>query len=229
MGLAALLSARARELLAVARRLEWKDGPLVGVVGVEVEGEARVEGWPGRLAFRADRAVLRDGSLELVDYKTGKPLSDAKGSDTRRQHLLAKVSRGRMLQGAAYAWAAGAGAAQGRYLYLKPDDEWSDEVRVLEVKSEDDELLRALSAAVDAISAARSFGIAFPRVEEADGRTAEHCRHCAVAEACRRDDSGFRRGLVSWMSGLDDGPDGEAVTAARNLWWLGFERPGDPE
>ncbi len=229
VGMAPLLAARSRELLAVARRLDWEGGSLAGVVGLEVEGEADVDGWPGRLAFRADRLDVRGGTLELVDYKTGKPLSEAKGEDTRRRHLRAKVSRGRVLQAAAYACAAGAEAARGRYLYLKPDDEWTDEVRVLEVESGDDEVQRALATAIDAISAARSLGVVFPRVEEADGRPAEHCRSCPVAEACRRDDSGFRRGLVAWMSAADGARDDDAATASRKLWWLGFERPEEVE
>jgi hypothetical protein len=45
-----------------------------------------------------------------------------------------------------------------------------------------------------------------------------------VAEACRRDDSAFRRDLVRWMNG-DEGAGESAADAARDLWWLGFDRP----
>jgi hypothetical protein len=134
-----------------------------------------------------------------------------------------------VLQAAAYSCAADADGARGRYLYLKPDDDWSDEVRVLEVEPGDHEVLRAMADAVEVISTARALGIAFPRVEEADGRSAAHCRSCAVAEACRRDDSSFRRALVSWMAGEDDERGDEAAAGARSLWWLGFERPGCDE
>jgi RecB family exonuclease len=226
VGMAPLLAARAGELLQVARDLEWSGGPVNGVVGTEVEGAAEVDGWPGRLAFRADRVDRRDDALVLVDYKTGKPLSEAKGEAKRREHLLTKVARGRVLQAAAYARAAGVARARGRYLYLKPNEEWSDEVRELVVEGDDDDLVAAFSGAVTTVAGARERGVAFPRVEEADGRTAEHCQYCAVAEACRRDDSGFRRSLVAWMNRRTEGTEGDDAASARRLWWLGFDRPG---
>ncbi len=227
VGMAPLLAARARELLEVARSLEWERGPVGGVVGTEMEGTAEVAGRPGRLAFRADRVDRRGNGLELVDYKTGAPLSDAKGEAKRREHLQMKVARGRVLQAAAYACAEGVGRARGRYLYLKPHEEWSDEVREVVVDGSDDELRGVFSAAVATIAEANARGVAFPRVEEADGRTAAHCQYCAVAEACRRDDSRFRLGLVAWMNRSVEGVRDGGAAAARELWWLGFKRPGD--
>ena len=74
-----------------------------------------------------------------------------------------------------------------------------------------------------AIEAALEAGAVFPRVREADGKTADHCRFCSVAEGCRWDDSTFRRGLVALLE--DDEPtEDAALTAARRLWWLGIER-----
>jgi hypothetical protein len=49
-----------------------------------------------------------------------------------------------------------------------------------------------------------------------------------VAEACRRDDSGFRRRLVEWM-GAAARSDDRDEKAARELWWLGFDREGGEE
>ena len=78
------------------------------------------------------------------------------------------------------------------------------------------------------IAESRARGIAFPRLEEADGRSAEHCSYCRVAEACRRDDSGFRQHLVEWMNAAVRSDDRDEE-AARELWWLGFDREGGEE
>ena len=48
----------------------------------------------------------------------------------------------------------------------------------------------------------------------------DHCKYCAVAEVCRRDDTAFRRRLVEWMVKEDPG-GGPAESAARGLWRLG--------
>ena len=101
-------------------------------------------------------------------------------------------------------------------------------MRELVVDGDDEVLVEPFTTAIRTISTARAEGVAFPRVEEADGKTAEHCSYCAVAEACRRDDSAFRRDLVRWMNG-DEGAGESAVDAARDLWWLGFDRPEGDE
>ncbi len=224
VGMAPLLAARARGYLEVERELEWTGGVLSGVLGSEVEGAAEIPGVDRKLSFRADRVGGLGGAITLIDYKASRPVSDAKKEVTRRKHLETSIARGRRLQAVAYASAAGVDSPRGAYLFLKPHDEWSDEVRILALGRDDEKAAELFEHAVQTIDRARALGIAFPRLEEADGKTAGHCLYCSVAEACRRDDSGFRRDLVRWMRGLDDSCD-TAADAARDLWWLGFERP----
>ncbi len=224
LGMARLLAARAHRFLEVERALEWDAATRGGVLGAEVEGAATVAGVPGRLAFRADR-VDRDGdTVVLVDYKTAKPMSDGKRADTRRRHLATEVARGRLLQAAAYAQGEGIGRARGAYHYLKPGETWTAEMRRVTVDGDDEALAGSFATAIRTVAAARAQGVAFPRLEEADGTTAQHCAYCPVAEACRRDDSTFRRHLVAWMQGAAVAGD-PAVGASRALWWLGVERP----
>ena len=226
IGMAPLLEARARQFLETARVVEWgADGKLAGVLATEVEGTVGVRGIERPLAFRADRVDVGEIGPELVDYKTAKPLSTVKTEEIRETHLLDKIARGRMLQAATYAGAAGVFNGIGRYLYLKPDDRWTDEMRSAIVRGDDKDVVERFEGAVRAIAEGRSRGIVFPRLEEADGKNAEHCRFCRVAEACRRDDSGFRRRLVQWMQGEVETED-RNVGAARRLWWLGVDRDG---
>ena len=225
IGMAPLLEARARQFLDTARAVDWgADDTLAGVLAIEVDGTVAIPGVDRPLAFRADRVDIGAVGPEVVDYKAAKPVSTAKGSATRQSHLRVKISRGRLLQAAAYAGAAGADGA-GRYLYLKPDESWDEEIRNAVVCGDDEEIMGPFEVAVRTIADGRARGIAFPRVEEADGKNAEHCSYCRLAEACRRDDSAYRRRLVRWMQGevLTDDPDQQA---ARALWWLGVERDG---
>jgi hypothetical protein len=224
LGMAPLLEARARQFLDMARELEWGEVDVLGgVLAPEVRGEVAVRDVRQPLAFRADRVNLGPTGPELVDYKAAKPLSTAKNPETREGHLLDKVARGRLLQAAAYAGSVPASEGSGRYLYLKPDDRWDDEMREVVVRGEDEDIYEAFERAVRIVAESRSRGIVFPRLEEAGGRMAEHCSYCRVAEACRRDDSGFRRRLVEWMNSetTSDDPDHEV---ARELWWLGVDR-----
>jgi hypothetical protein len=228
IGMAPLLEARARQFLDMAKELEWGgDGPLAGVLAPEVEGVVEIKGVERPLAFRADRVDMGAAGPELVDYKAAKPLSTAKTPETRHSHVLDKVAKGRLLQAAAYA-AAAPREGGGRYVYLKPDDRWDDEMRNVVVRADDEETVALFEEAVRTIAEGRVRGIAFPRVEEADGRNAEHCSYCRVAEACRRDDSGFRRRLVEWMDAASTSDDRDEE-AARELWWLGFDREGGEE
>lgn len=229
IGMAPLLEARARQFLETARAIEWgEDGTLSGVLAPEVEGAVAVRGIERPLAFRADRVDIGAVGPELVDYKAAKPLSTVKTDEIRESHLLDRIARGRLLQAATYAGAAGAFNGVGRYLYLKPDDRWTDEMRNVIVRGDDEEVVERFEGAVRAIAEGRARGIVFPRLEEADGKNAEHCRFCRVAEACRRDDSGFRRRLVEWMQAEVETEDRDAG-AARTLWWLGVERDGGEE
>ena len=224
IGMAPLLEARARQFLGTAHAMEWgTDDMLVGVLAPEVEGTVAVRGVERPLAFRADRVDTGVVGPQLVDYKAAKPLSTAKGQETREAHLLDRIARGRLLQAATYAGAAGTFNGSGRYLYLRPDERWDEEMRNVVVRGDDEEVVNRFEGAVRAISEGRSRGIVFPRLEEANGRGAEHCRYCRMAEACRRDDSGYRGRLIQWMQG-DGTTDERDEEAARALWWLGVER-----
>jgi CRISPR/Cas system-associated exonuclease Cas4 (RecB family) len=228
LGMAPLLAARARQFLEVERGLEWEDGFLGGVLGTEVEGSTTVPGVSRTLSFRADRVDSDGETIVLLDYKAAKPMSTAARESTRSDHLRKRIARGRLLQAAAYSQASGVENARGQYLYLKPNEDWTAEMREVVVDGDDDVLVEDFTTAIRTIATARAEGVVFPRVDEADGKTAEHCAHCAVAEACRRDDSAFRRDLVQWMNSVEDSGD-PAVDAARALWWLGFDRPEDDE
>jgi CRISPR/Cas system-associated exonuclease Cas4 (RecB family) len=224
LGMAPLLAARARQLLEVERGLEWESGVLAGVLGTEVEGSATIPGVSRTLSFRADRVNGDGEAVVLVDYKAAQPMSVATRAPKRREHLRTKIGRGRLLQAAAYSQASGTENAKGEYLYLKPKEDWTDEMREVVVEGGDEELIEPFATAIETIADARAQGVAFPRVVEADGKTAAHCTYCAVAEACRRDDSTFRHDLDRWMKG-DEDAGYPAADAARALWWLGFERP----
>ena len=225
LGMATLLAARSRPYLEVARRVEWGDEErLDSVLATEIKGQVRLQGIGRPLRFRADR-VDRDGnSLCLIDYKTGRPASLAKREETRRKHLLREVSTGRKLQAAAYAAAAEDGSAKGRYLWLRPDiAEAPEEARMAVIGGNQADFADALAEAVNVVGAVREAGAMFPRVEEAwSDKLPDHCKYCAVAEVCRRDDSGFRRRLVAWMESSDPGAE-TAEKAARMLWHLGTE------
>ncbi len=226
LGLGRLLAARARPVLEVARSVDWSRGEAEGVLAAELPGELVAGGL--RLSFRADRVDAAGDDLTLVDYKVGAPLSAGKKASTRQKAMLDAVARGRVLQGAAYALAAG-GTSVGRYLWLKPDGRLEPEVRSADVGATDAGIADAFLRAVAVVHRGHASGVAFPRLEEPGEheKTPSHCTWCPVAEACRRDDSRFRRLLVAWMEAGDDAGDAEAVAAARELWWLGHSRQED--
>jgi hypothetical protein len=200
-GLSRALAAQARPFLDRARALDWGRGA-VPVVGAESEGGVLVpdaRGRPRPVRFKADR-IDRDplsGALRLTDYKTGKPLSDAKRDDVRRRHLLRDVREGRRLQAVAYLLAGGEGAA-GRYLFLDPAAETAE----FAATAADRDLLAAFAASAGAALAAWDAGSFFPRVVDPKGHAEPlRCQWCDIAEACLRGDSGARRRLFEWAEG----------------------------
>jgi hypothetical protein len=224
-GLEPLLAARAAVCLEVAREADWPGGIAPEVVAAEVNGELAVAGLAKPLRFRADRMDRGPEGLVLVDYKTGRPTSEAKRAGTRRKHLLQKIACGRSLQPAAYALAAPGTAATGRYLFLTPDiGDAPGEVRAVRVR-DDAEVSGRFEAAVVAVAAAWAEGACFPRVFEPGKRTKpNHCNWCDVAEACRRDDGDFSHRIEAWIEGCGDGKS-PRERAAMDLWWLGRARP----
>jgi hypothetical protein len=133
------------------------------------------------------------------------------------------VARGDALQGVAYALAVPGQPAEGRYLHLKPElGDAPDEARQVRFASADAEVAVAFARAVAAVAEAWRAGAMFARVAEPDGTDGRGCKYCSVAEACLRDDSGFRRRLVAWLAAED--PTATPIeTAARRLWRLGVE------
>lgn len=229
LGMGPLLAARSRPYLEVARNTDWENGGrLNGVLAAEVSGVAHLEGIEQPMRFRADRVDRDAEGLCLVDYKTGKPVSEAQKPETRRGHLLKEVARGRMLQAAAYASALPDGSARGRYLWLKPDiGDAPEEARWGVISGAEADFIAAAEGAIAAVSRVQEAGAMFPRVEEVGSDNIPgHCKYCAVAEACRRDDSGFRHRLVAWMENTD--ADAESVDGvAHALWHLGTSKEVD--
>ena len=226
-GLERVLEQRMRPFLEVARRLGWpEEGTHAAVLGVEAAGEVTIEDAEGvarTLSFRADLVEEVGDRVVFTDFKTGMPLSKAKTDETRRKHLLAAFRRGEALQGAAYPLGAGGRAADGRYVYLRPDLE--DETRVLEVSSEDPEVPSAFRSAVRAVLSTWDSGGLFPRLEQADtNREPRRCSFCEVRDACVRGDSGARRRLARWAAGRGEGRGALSgpEAALRVLWSLGI-------
>jgi hypothetical protein len=237
-GLARALARRARPYLDRAREEDWapRGGPL-RVLAAEALGAVRVRDAAGRdrrLRFRADRAdgatdaaQEGEGGYRLTDYKTGRPLSDAKRDATRREHHLREVGRGTKLQATAYALAAAyaSGHGAGRYLYLKPDARHAE----FAVDAGDAAFAAAFSDAVATALAAWDAGAFFPRLEHADReQEPSRCQWCEVSEACLRLDSGARLRLRRWVREGDGGGEASAAEAAlRDLWLLDSGRGGD--
>ncbi len=213
------LARRARPLLVRIGELETRDGVLPGVVGAELEASRPVTGpkGPVELRFRADRVDLREKGLELVDYKTGRPVSDAKRASTREGHLLTQVREGKRLQVAAYAAPGGATAARvGRFVFGRPGLE--DDHALVRVEAEDAAARAAFDDAAGILLRALAAGALPPRLLNPQ-LTEENnaCEHCELAEACGRGDSGARRRFAAWIRGRGGS---DAVRAARDAFDL---------
>ncbi|MEE8278786.1 MAG: PD-(D/E)XK nuclease family protein, partial [Thermoanaerobaculia bacterium] len=201
-GLPSILAQRVAPHLEAARDLEWSSGEGVPAVAVECHGELEVQddrSDPQRLHFKADRVDRLPEGLRLSDYKTGRAISSSSRASTRRRELLRAVSSGGWLQAVAYALAAGGANDSGRYLFLGPDLPPDPELRSVEVRADDGELVAAFQRAVRILLGAWRRGHFFPRLVEPDrDREPSRCGYCAVAEACLRGDSGSRARLRDW-------------------------------
>ncbi|HEY6321647.1 MAG TPA: PD-(D/E)XK nuclease family protein, partial [Thermoanaerobaculia bacterium] len=226
-GLAQALARHARPVVDVAGEVDWPSpGAAVPVCASEIDGELLLE-LPGgaagerrRLRFRADRADLVDGRLQLTDYKTGRPFSDARDAGRRRLQLLAEIRAGKRLQAVAYGLAGGP-RARGRYLFLRP--ELAPAAREVAVEAGDREAMAAFTAAVRAVLDAWDAGSFFPRLVDPSGRREpSRCALCAVAEACLRGDPGAGRRLHAWASRARAGapPEHPAAAAMLAAWDL---------
>ena len=217
-------------------------------LAVEIEGSLEVGGTgtaagPRTLLFKADRVEEHDGGLRLTDFKTGKSISEGKQAKTRHDRFLHGVQAGERLQAVAYALAASRGsdsgaapaadaahasdvayatdAAEGRYLFLKPELAH----REFTATAGDRPFVDAFGAAVGTALAAWDAGVFVPRVVDPAGQKEPAlCSWCAVAEACLRGDSGARRRLVDWtaarQAGGATGPGSAAESALLAVWRL---------
>ena len=223
-GFGPLVADAARPLVEAARALDWPaPGSGIGLLGVEVVGAAQVRDGAGRtrsLAFRADRVDLVDGALRLVDYKSGRSISEAVKEDTLRRHLLQQVASGEKLQAVAYALGS---RGEGRYLFLKHAGE---PCARFDARADDAELCNAFETALRAVFEALDRGSLFPRLLDADGATPRRCEWCQVRMACLQGDSSARRRVARWLDAGGGGPGAEpAERAFRVLWDVGRGTP----
>ncbi len=229
-GLAQALANRARPMLEVARDVDWEAGK-VAVLATEHEGELDVGEAPGRLRrvlYKADRVDLGEGGLVVwTDYKTGRPISEARTAETRRRHFLERVRSGANLQAVAYLLGS-EGESMGRYLFLKP--QLGEEAREVSVTTDDQEFIAAFAAASEAVLVAWEEGSFFPRLVKPDGREEPiRCSYCAVAEACLRGDSGARKRLSEWTLATPEAAEpGFGEEALLRVWRLWDPHPPTP-
>lgn len=227
-GLAPILAAEARRQVDVA--LAWLAAHPSDLVAVEADGAIEIAcdvGTPHAhaLRFRADR-VERVGSATITtDFKTGAPLSTAAKDETRRKHILAALARADLLQGAAYARAAGPGGS-GRYLYLDPD--LAAAHRSVEIAHDDPQIEPVFRATVRALFSAWHAGAFFPRLLDPDlVHEPRACEQCSVSEACIRGDSGARARLRAWIGTARGNPDvSPPERALLELWDIGRSTDG---
>jgi hypothetical protein len=155
-----------------------------------------------RIGFRADRAD-RDarGVLRLTDYKTGRPVHDAKGDAPRLAKFEKEVSAGRYLQAPVY-WLAAralAEAAEGRFLFLR--DDTPPEARVFAVDRTCEGVASAFLQAAGVVLDAWDRGALLPRlVESSKDQEPRSCTWCEVSAACVRGESAQRRRLRDWAA-----------------------------
>ena len=220
---ASVLAAVALPQVVEAFRADWSAGD-PRVLGVEVD--ARVEivdaaGTRRALRFRADRIDRVDTGLRLSDYKTGALRLQQKGADARRNGLLRYTARGELLQGAVYA-ALGEGA-EGRYLYLDPEQpEWGRSLTLVA----DAEVREALGHALDVILGAHDAGAYAPRLLDfADDQEPRACGQCEVKEACLRGDSTARGRLRRFLETAGTSESGSPQGAAARLLRVGEGAP----
>ncbi|HVN75482.1 MAG TPA: PD-(D/E)XK nuclease family protein [Thermoanaerobaculaceae bacterium] len=224
-GLERVLEERARPFVEIAVPLLWPEGAdSAPVLGLEVQGSVAVADTAGiarELGFRADLVEARGAGVRLTDFKTGRPLSDAKTEVTRHRHLLAAIGRGEALQVGAYALSAAGRPTEARYLYIRPDLE--EHERVLELSGDDPDLGALLPVATAAVLGAWHRGALFPRLERPD-RPVEprRCGYCEVRDACSRGDSGARNRLSRWAAARRGrrGDRADAEAALLELWNL---------
>lgn len=231
-GLARVLVDRAERLVTEAFEQIWvpaKGAPLL--FGAELDGALRVRDGGGterEIRFRADLAQATQAGVRLIDLKTGRSYSTAKGVATRHRHLRKKIARGTHLQTAVYAHATG---GEGAYLYT--DRERVPEHPLDTIQASDAGLATALAQTVGTLFTAWDRGSFVPRLVLPDGADAGEspCRACDLSEACSYGDSGARQRMQRWAKSDHDGagPALAALVAARAVFALPAAGGGDDE
>ncbi len=225
-GLVRLLIARSEEILVAARERLEAHGPF-GLLGAEVLGTATVprdDAPPFHVRFRADQVARRGSTLQIVDFKTGRPagrLATLKKETSRLAHFYELIARGKALQASAYVRGAQSADAHGSYLHLSPD--LAPEFHSFGVDKGELVNETNFDAAVRRTLEAWSAGTFFPRLVDDKGKEPQACAWCEVSEACLRGDSGARRRLQLWMGAQDGGDADEASARARALFSSGAD------
>jgi RecB family exonuclease len=205
-----------------------------------------------QVKFKGDRfdIIEIDGEkiLHLVDYKTGRPLSRAKRTETRQKDMLKSLYKGQKLQIPVYASCVQPSSnelpAKGSLFYLGKEVEQrifginQEELLTLNV-SEDQTIIERLAEVIVVVLSARSIGLHFPRLVQSTNKshTEEYldensfkanpmCGYCSVKEACHYGDSNYRRRLIMTAEQSNIRND-ESVTMKKchsifqQLWRLG--------
>jgi hypothetical protein len=211
---APLLAAAAAVRGAAFLRAAWRLPQLAAgrVLAAEAVGEVQIEGVPVR--FRADLVLEGGAGPQWIDFKIGTVPDLGSGAWLERD-----VASGRRLQAALYSRMEG--VASSAYVFLgEPERQELDPLRWHEVDGKDPTIERALGTATQVTASAVELGVAIPRLVGPDlEREGPWCRHCRVADACSRGDSGIRRRLVRWVEQETDADVAEAV--ARKVLRLG--------
>ncbi|KAA3604266.1 MAG: PD-(D/E)XK nuclease family protein [Planctomycetota bacterium] len=214
-GLHRALALRAEPYLARALARLW---PPRGTVSAELEGawEPFPNGPP--VHFRADRVErFEDGQSLWVDFKTGKPPTQAKRPETRLRHWRQAVARGRGWQAPAYAAAQKHPKSEGQFLFLHPDLE--EEAASFSLHPGDPLLEEIFLPRLKTVWQSWHTGTLPPRLEDAQGNEPDPCRYCPYPAACLRGDSGARRRLRIWMQAAGDSEAADR-NQARAIWFL---------
>jgi hypothetical protein len=208
-GLARALSIRAQVYLRECRDLLFTaDAPRALGSEIRDEVELRLEnGRETKIPFRTDLVDRVEGRLRLLDFKTG--ASFATAVTKKRERVLDALASGTHLQGMAYALAAARveGDGTGAYLFLRPGED--PRTRLVELHSDDQEMVDRFRAVISLLDQASERGLLFPRlVELKQGNEPSRCKYCEVAAACVRGDTQKRQREVESFERLRARRDG---------------------
>ncbi len=218
-GFPQLLVTRVEPFFERVRQSDWPDGVARGVIGVELDGRAAVEGegGPWTVPFRADRVDRQqDGGLVLTDYKAGKPaFTVVKTAKKLREKLQKSTQQGAMLQAAVY---LAGGGARARYLFANPELDMPAELSSDDIETG---LRDAFSRhAAPVLLRLRGAGAFVPRLLDEGGAMPRACQWCDVRSACFQPDTGARERLRAWLAAPGDTAD-PSQRAVLDYWKLG--------